>query len=75
MPDAVSLVVRFAEGVLARDEPERGPREQIEGKLGAAVLTEVSLAVATGTVFSTLKRRLGFATSCSLAEVEVNPKS
>lgn len=71
MPGGVSLAVRFAEGVLARDGSEDTPRSEIESQLGATVLTELSLAIATARVFPTVKRGLGFARSCSLVNVEV----
>lgn len=74
MPDALSLVVRFAEGVLARDGSEEAAREEIEARLGATVLTELSLAIATARVFPTIKRGLGFARSCSRVELSLEPR-
>jgi len=74
MPARVSLVVRFAEGVLARNGSEDGVRNEIETQLGATVLTELSLAIACARVFPTLKRGLGFARSCALVKVVVEPR-
>ena len=74
MSGPVSLVVRFAEGVLARDGSEEAERHQIETELGATVLTELSLAIASARVFPTVKRGLGFAQSCSAVEVTVEPR-
>ena len=71
MPGALSLAVRFAEGVLAKDGSEEAARDEIESQLGATVLTELSLAIASARVFPTIKRALGFARSCSLVKVEV----
>ena len=38
------------------------------------VVTELSLAIATARVFPSLKRGLGFARSCSLVDVAVEPR-
>ncbi len=73
MDSGVSLVVRFAEGVLRRDGSEDESRGEIEARFGATVLTELSLAIATARVFPTLKRGLGFARSCSLVKVSIPP--
>lgn len=74
MPGTLSLVVRFAEGVLARDGSEEESRNEIERQLGATVLTELSLAIASARVFPTVKRGLGFARSCSLVKVAVQAR-
>jgi len=73
MEGALALVVRFAEGVLARDGSEEAARREIEARFGATVLTELSLAIATARVFPTVKRGLGFARSCSLTRIAVEP--
>ena len=54
MPGALSLAVRFAEGVLAKDGSEEAARDEIESQLGATVLTELSLAIASTRVFPTI---------------------
>jgi len=74
MSAAVSLAVRFAEGVLARDGSEEAARDEIERELGATVLAELSLAIASARVFPTVKRGLGFARSCSLVPVTVEAR-
>ena len=74
LPSSVSLAVRFAEGVLANDGSDEQPRNEIEARLGGAVLTELSLAIATARVFPTIKRGMGFARSCSLVDIEVEPR-
>ncbi len=73
LPSDVSLAVRFAEGVLANDGSEDAPRRQIESRLGSTVLTELCLGIATARVFPTIKRGMGFAKSCSLIDIEVEP--
>jgi alkylhydroperoxidase family enzyme len=74
LPEKVALAVRFAEGVLLRDGSEEAARDEIARQLGASVLTELSLAIASARVFPTVKRGLGFARSCSLVEVSVEPR-
>lgn len=75
LPEEVALAVRFARGVLARDGSEADARGRIEELLGPAVVTELSLAIATARVFPTAKRGMGFARSCSLVEISVEPGS
>jgi hypothetical protein len=60
----VHLVVRFADGVLARDGSEAGARADIEERLGARALADVSLALGSARVFPTVKRGLGLAAAC-----------
>jgi hypothetical protein len=74
LPPPVSLAVRFAEGVLARDGSEDVTRRQIEEQLGPRFLTELALAIASARVFPTVKRGLGFARSCSLVSIAVEPR-
>jgi alkylhydroperoxidase family enzyme len=69
LSDELSLVITFADGVLARDGSEEEARRAIETQLGLTVLTELSLAIASARVFPTVKRGLGFARSCSVVEV------
>lgn len=71
MPTEVALVLKFAEGVLARDGSEEQARDEIVRQRGQTVVTELSLAIATARVFPSLKRGLGFARSCALVEVVV----
>ncbi len=74
MPPDVSLVVRFADGVLSKDGSEDPAREEIVSRFGATVLSELSLAIATARVFPTLKRGLGYAQSCSVVKVDLEPR-
>lgn len=74
MPEDVALVVTFAETVLSRDGSDDAPREEIRLRIGPSAVAELSLAIATARVFPTLKRGLGFARSCSLAQVRVEPQ-
>lgn len=74
LSETLSLVVRFAEGVLAKDGSEEAARHDLESQLGATVLTELSLAIASARVFPTVKRGLGFARSCSLVTIDLAPR-
>lgn len=74
LPQAAALVLRFADGVLAKDGSEEEPRNEIVRQLGQTVVAELSLAIATARVFPSLKRGLGFARSCALVEVAVEPR-
>ena len=74
LPKAVALVLKFAEGVLAKDGSEEEPRNEIVRQLGQTVVTELSLGIATARVFPSLKRGLGFARSCALVEVTVESR-
>ncbi len=71
MPEPVALAVRFAEGVLARDGSEDQARTELAQRYGAPVVAELSLAIASARVFPTLKRGMGFATSCSLVSLDL----
>ncbi|MFO0697842.1 MAG: hypothetical protein U0236_01345 [Nitrospira sp.] len=64
MPPAVSLIVRFTEGVLAMDSSECEPRQEILARYGVTTLAELSLAIASARVFPTVKRGLGHSVSC-----------
>jgi alkylhydroperoxidase family enzyme len=72
LPSALSLVIRFADGVLAKDGSEEAARHDIETQFGATVLTELSLAIASARVFPTVKRGLGYARSCSAVEIALH---
>ena len=71
MSDSVALVVKFADGVLARDGSEEAVRHEIETRFGTTVLAELALAIAGARVFPTVKRGLGFAAACSSANSEL----
>jgi len=64
-------VARFASAVSlpSGDAPEL--RESLRRRYGEEAFVELCLAIATARVFPSLKRGLGYATSCSMAPVEV----
>lgn len=65
MPPAVSLIVRFTEGVLAMDGSECESRQDILDRFGATTLADLSLAIASARVFPAIKRVLGHSVSCA----------
>lgn len=70
LPELLADVYHYAVAVAERqDEPEL--REKLRRQLGEAALVELALAVATTQVFPTIKRALGYATSCARVKVEV----
>lgn len=71
MSQQVSLVTRFAQGILAMDCSEQAPRVEISTQYGTTVLAELSLAIASARVFPTLKRGLGYAGSCTAPRLAV----
>lgn len=68
---ALADVARFAEAVTTRSEDDAELRERLRARYGEEAFVELSLAIATARVFPTLKRGLGYATSCSATPVEV----
>jgi alkylhydroperoxidase family enzyme len=69
-PD-VTLAVRFSEAVLANDGSEVELRREVESSLGEAGLCDLALAIGVGRSFPTVKRALGFGTSCSLMSYDI----
>lgn len=68
---ALADVARFASAVSmpSGDDPEL--REKLRQRYGEEAFVELCLAIATARVFPSLKRGLGYATSCSTAPVDV----
>lgn len=62
--------VAFAQATVAREDPAE-PRQRILDRFGDRGVIELALAVTTAQVYPTMKRALGYATACSLVEVEV----
>jgi hypothetical protein len=75
MPPALSLIVRFTEGVLAMDGSECEPRQEIIARYGTTTLAELSLAIASARVFPTIKRGLGLSVSCAAVRPAVLMKA
>jgi hypothetical protein len=70
LPPELRLVYLFAEGQANRhDDPQA--REKIIQRYGHDGLIELALAITSARTFPTLKRSLGFAISCSRAQLAV----
>ncbi|MEM1056831.1 MAG: carboxymuconolactone decarboxylase family protein [Bacteroidota bacterium] len=69
--EAVQDAIAFARQTARHEDPGEDLRERIVARYGERGLVEVSLAVTTALAYPTMKRALGFATACSLVEVEV----
>ena len=70
LPPDLADVCRFARTVSEQgDDVEL--RERLRARYGDEGLVELALGIAAARVFPTTKRALGYATSCSLVEVEV----
>ena len=64
LSDEVRLVYDFVQATLDNVLEQDGLREQVKDQLGAAALVDLGLAIASARVFPTVKRTLGFATTC-----------
>ncbi|MEL6615293.1 MAG: hypothetical protein AAFQ43_06120 [Bacteroidota bacterium] len=70
LSDAEADAVAFAQATVAGEDPT-GPRQRLLERFGDRGVVEAALAVTTAQVYPTMKRALGYATACSLVEVEV----
>jgi len=71
LPPLLATVYQFAEAVCAINPEAETYRTQLEQELGHEAMVDLALAIATTRVFPTVKRGLGFATSCSKVAVKV----
>jgi alkylhydroperoxidase family enzyme len=71
LPESLRDVYRFTEAVVELSGEEEPYRERLRQVFGEAALCELALAIATCRLFPTVKRALGYATSCSLVKAEV----
>jgi alkylhydroperoxidase family enzyme len=70
LPERLADVYRFTESVVTARYDEARLRERIRTAYGDAALVELALGIAACRVFPTVKRALGYATSCSAVDVE-----
>jgi AhpD family alkylhydroperoxidase len=63
-------VYHFADAVLTNSAEQDALRGRVQEHFGSAGLVEISMAIAMYRVYPTLKRALGFATSCARVTVE-----
>lgn len=64
-------IYRFSESVMTHSGEEDRIREKIRTRYGEEGLIEFAFALASGPVIPTIKRALGFATSCSKVTFKV----
>ena len=70
LPDDARDVYLFTDAVVNADDEKATPlRERLQARLGEEALIELSFAIAAARVFPTVKRGLGYATSCALVEI------
>ena len=70
LPEPARDVYLFSEAVVKADEEKAGAiRERLRTALGEEALIELSFAIAAARVFPTVKRSLGYATSCAMVEL------
>ena len=67
----VEAVYRFATAVLENTGEEGEFREALSERYGDEGIVELAMAITRGRFYPTLKRSLGYATSCALVEVRV----
>jgi alkylhydroperoxidase family enzyme len=73
LPVELNGVYRFTEAVLDRTGDDEWLRDQLRNIYGDEAVVELALAIATARFFPTTRRALGYAKSCSLEPVQVNP--
>ena len=71
LPPQLASVYRFVEAVCEQNQQSETYRIELEQELGHEAMVDLALAIATTRVFPTIKRGLGFATSCSKVTVKV----
>ena len=70
LPDDAREVYLFTDAVVNTDDEKAAPlRERLRARFGEEALIELSFAIAAARVFPTVKRGLGYATSCALIEI------
>ena len=71
LPESLADVYRFAEAVVAATGEEDQYRDRLRQVFGETGLAELAMAISLCRVYPTMKRALGFATSCSRVNVDV----
>lgn len=73
LPPNLSDVYRFTESVVVDKGDNEALREKLRQHFGEEGLVELAMAISSCRVFPTMKRALGYAKSCSLVRIEVEP--
>jgi alkylhydroperoxidase family enzyme len=71
LPESLADVYRFAAAVVAASGDDDQYRDRLRQVFGEEALAELGMAVAFARVYPTMKRALGFATSCAKVTIEV----
>ncbi len=71
LPDELADAYRFAEAVCTASGDEEYLRDRIRQRSGEEALIELAFGIAASGVFPTVKRSLGYATSCSRVTLHV----
>jgi alkylhydroperoxidase family enzyme len=70
LPEELKDIFDFATGVASYRSIDPLLGERIEAQLDKSQRTEMGVAIATASMFPTIKRALGYTQSCSLVEIE-----
>jgi len=65
----LDLARRFAMAVVAHADESEDLRQQMVAEVGAGALVDLALTIAGVRVYPTIKRALGYATSCKLVDI------
>jgi len=71
LPEELADAYRFAEAVCTSNGDEDYLRDRIRERAGEEALIELAFGIAAAGVFPTVKRALGYATSCSRVALHV----
>jgi alkylhydroperoxidase family enzyme len=67
-------IYRFTQAVVAATGEEEELRPWLRAQYGEAGMVELALSIATARVYPTVKRALGYATSCDRVAIQVEPE-
>lgn len=73
LPDDAALASRYARAVLTHDPDAAPMREEIVRRWGSRALVSIAYAIASGTLFPTLKYALGHGMACTRVTVGGGP--
>ncbi len=71
LPEQLRDIYHYVRQVAGRAETDSELEKRIQAQLDKGALLELAIAIATASVFPTIKRTLGYTRSCSLITVEV----
>lgn len=71
LPRELADVCRFAEGIAANDGSAVHLSETLRARYGDSGMVDLAFGIATGRVFPTIKRVLGYGQSCSITPFRI----